>query len=160
MLGREVGVSVARQGHRLLAGDLQELASGADLFIANLECCISARGERVRQLGKRFYFRAPPVAAERLADIGVDCVTLANNHVLDFGFEALRDTLDHLRAVGIAAVGAGGDEAAARAPVVLKPVSCACELSRSATIRLSMPRAPIVRASRSPIWPEGPFRAG
>ena len=120
MLGREVGVSVARQGHRLLAGDLQELASGADLFIANLECCVSARGQRVRQLGKRFYFRAPPVAAERLADIGVDCVTLANNHVLDFGFEALRDTLDHLRAVGIAAVGAGGDEAAARRPVVLK----------------------------------------
>jgi poly-gamma-glutamate synthesis protein (capsule biosynthesis protein) len=51
--------------------------------------------------------------------MGVKCVTLANNHALDFGADALQDTLDHLRAVGIAAVGAGCDEAAGRAPVVL-----------------------------------------
>jgi poly-gamma-glutamate capsule biosynthesis protein CapA/YwtB (metallophosphatase superfamily) len=59
------------------------------------------------------------VAAERLGDMGVNCVSLANNHALDFGSEALLDTLNHLRAAGIAAVGGGCDEAAARAPVVL-----------------------------------------
>jgi poly-gamma-glutamate synthesis protein (capsule biosynthesis protein) len=51
--------------------------------------------------------------------MGVACVTLANNHVLDFGTDALQDTLAHLRSAGIAAVGAGPDVAAARAPVVL-----------------------------------------
>jgi poly-gamma-glutamate capsule biosynthesis protein CapA/YwtB (metallophosphatase superfamily) len=102
------------RGHRLLAGELQEIARGADLFILNLECCVSDRGQRVRDPGKRFFFRAPPVAAERLAEMRVSCVTLGNNHALDFGPDALRDTLDHLRAAGIGAVGAGSDDAAAR----------------------------------------------
>jgi poly-gamma-glutamate synthesis protein (capsule biosynthesis protein) len=52
--------------------------------------------------------------------MGVSCVTLANNHALDFGPDALQDTLMHLRAAGIAAAGAGADVAAARAPVVLE----------------------------------------
>jgi hypothetical protein len=120
MLGREVAVRLARPGHRLLAGELQAIARGADLFILNLECCVSDRGQRVRDPGKRFFFRAPPVAAERLAEMGVSCVTLANNHALDFGPDALHDTLDHLRAAGIAAVGSGSDDAAARAPVLLR----------------------------------------
>jgi hypothetical protein len=119
MLGRAVGERLVRPGHRLLAADVREIAGEADLFIANLECCISDRGARIPEPGKPFYFRAPPVAAERVAEMGVSCVSLANNHTLDFGSDALLDTLDHLRAAGIAAVGAGCDDAAARAPVVL-----------------------------------------
>jgi len=119
MLGRAVGERLGRPGHRLLAADVQEIADEADLFVTNLECCISDVGAPIREPGKPFYFRAPPVAAEWLADIGVDCVTLANNHALDFGAEALMDTLDRLRAAGVAAVGAGRDRAAARAPLVL-----------------------------------------
>jgi poly-gamma-glutamate capsule biosynthesis protein CapA/YwtB (metallophosphatase superfamily) len=120
MLGRGVAEQLAADpGHALLAPELEAIAREADLFVLNLECCISDRGERVRDPDQGFFFRAPPVAAERLARMGVDCVTLANNHVLDFGPEALLDTLAHLRSAGIAAVGAGPDEAAARAPVVL-----------------------------------------
>jgi poly-gamma-glutamate synthesis protein (capsule biosynthesis protein) len=52
--------------------------------------------------------------------LGVDCVTLANNHALDFGAEALVDTLDLLDAAGIAHVGAGRDEREARRPAVLE----------------------------------------
>jgi poly-gamma-glutamate capsule biosynthesis protein CapA/YwtB (metallophosphatase superfamily) len=120
MLGRQVAVQLERRGHRLLDGDLQEIVRGADLFVLNLECCVSDRGKRIRELGKPFFFRAPVAAAERLAEIGVSCVTLANNHVLDYGPEALHDTLAHLRAAGVAAVGAGADEAAARASVLLR----------------------------------------
>lgn len=119
MLGRGVAERLVRRGFRLLSAELQDVVDRADVFLANLECCISDRGAPIRQPGKPFFFRAPPVAAERLAELGVRCVTLANNHALDFGPEALMDTLDHLRAAGIAAVGAGGDEAAARAPVVV-----------------------------------------
>jgi Bacterial capsule synthesis protein PGA_cap len=69
-----------------------------------------------------FFFRAPPVAIEVLRLLGVDCVTLANNHALDFGIDALLDTLDHLASAGIATVGAGADQRAAGAPVVLERV--------------------------------------
>lgn len=68
---------------------------------------------------KPFFFRAPPVATEVLALLGVDCVTLANNHALDYGPVALLDTLRYLDAAGIAVVGAGPDELSARSPVTV-----------------------------------------
>ena len=61
------------------------------------------------------------MAAERLAELGVDAVTLANNHALDFGADALLDTIELVRAAGIAVAGAGGDERSAREPVLLEP---------------------------------------
>jgi poly-gamma-glutamate capsule biosynthesis protein CapA/YwtB (metallophosphatase superfamily) len=117
MLGRGVGERLAADpGHALLAAELEAIAREADLFIVNLECCISDRGERARDPEQGFFFRAPPVAAERLAQMGVTCVTLANNHVLDFGPEALQDTLTHLQSAGIAAVGARDRTTPRRAP--------------------------------------------
>jgi Bacterial capsule synthesis protein PGA_cap len=50
--------------------------------------------------GKRFFFRAPPSAMDALRAIGASVASVANNHVLDFGAEALADTLGHLRAAG------------------------------------------------------------
>jgi poly-gamma-glutamate synthesis protein (capsule biosynthesis protein) len=120
MLGRGVADRLrASPRAPLLDPALVELARAADLFVLNLECCVSDRGTRINVPGKPFFFRAPPLAAERLAEIGVACVTLANNHVLDYGPEALADTLSHLAACGIVTVGAGADERAARAPVRL-----------------------------------------
>jgi poly-gamma-glutamate synthesis protein (capsule biosynthesis protein) len=119
MLGRNVAGELADPEHQLFSDELHEIVRTADLFIVNLECCISDRGQRIRELGKPFYFRAPPVAAGALAELGVDCVTLANNHVLDFGPEALEDTLEHLHAAGIAVAGAGRDLAGAQTPAVL-----------------------------------------
>jgi poly-gamma-glutamate capsule biosynthesis protein CapA/YwtB (metallophosphatase superfamily) len=118
MLGRGVADRLARDPqHTLFAPELVEIIREADLFVLNLECCISARGEPVP--GRVFHFRAPPWAAELLARLGVHCVTLANNHALDFGPDALLDTLAHLDAAGIRVVGAGTDGGRARAPIVL-----------------------------------------
>jgi poly-gamma-glutamate capsule biosynthesis protein CapA/YwtB (metallophosphatase superfamily) len=118
MLGRAVAARLVRaQPESLFAPELVEAARAADLCVLNLECCISERGHPAP--GRVFHFRAPPAAAEALAHLGVDCVTLANNHALDFGADALLDTLEHLRAAGIRCVGAGPDEDAARAPVLL-----------------------------------------
>jgi poly-gamma-glutamate capsule biosynthesis protein CapA/YwtB (metallophosphatase superfamily) len=118
MLGRGVAERLARDPqHMLFAPELVEIIREADLFVLNLECCISARGEPVP--GRVFHFRAPPWAAEALARLGVHCVSLANNHALDFGPDALLDTLAHLDAAGIRVVGAGTDGERARAPLVL-----------------------------------------
>jgi len=118
MLGRGVAERLADDpAHELFAPEVVAAVREGDLVVLNLECCISERGEPAPR--RVFHFRAPPVAAERLAELGVDCVTLANNHALDFGPEALLDTLAYLDAAGIAHVGAGADVAEARAPVVL-----------------------------------------
>jgi poly-gamma-glutamate synthesis protein (capsule biosynthesis protein) len=116
MLGRGVADAI-RDGRRpVLDPEVVALAGAADLFLLNLECCISERGDPWPAPGKPFFFRAPPRAAELLAEWGVDCVSLANNHALDYGPRALLDTLDHLDAASVAWVGAGRDLAAARAP--------------------------------------------
>jgi poly-gamma-glutamate synthesis protein (capsule biosynthesis protein) len=115
MLGRTVAREIG-EGREVLDPDVVAVAGTAELFVVNLECCISDRGERWAAPGKPFFFRAPPEAAELLAGWGVDCVSLANNHALDFGYDALLDTLAHLDAAGVAHVGAGPDAAAARAP--------------------------------------------
>ena len=118
MLGRKVARAID-DGRELCAPEVVAAAAEADLFIANLECCISDRGDPWPDPRKPFFFRAPPRAAEILATIGVDCITLANNHALDFGMDALLDTFEHLRAAGIAWVGAGTDVSEARAARVL-----------------------------------------
>ena len=120
MLGRMVADAIAKRGpDALVADEVVAVAHEADLFVLNLECCISERGERRREPGKPFFFRASPEATRVLTRLGVDCVTLANNHALDYGPEALLDTLAHLDAAGIAHVGAGADRAAARTPATL-----------------------------------------
>jgi poly-gamma-glutamate capsule biosynthesis protein CapA/YwtB (metallophosphatase superfamily) len=121
MLGRGVADRLAEASPAsLFAPEVVEFARAADLLVLNLECCISERGSPWPDPAKPFYFRAPPAAVETLTHLGVDCVTLANNHALDFGEVALVDTMERLAAGGIAWVGAGEDAQAARRPVVLE----------------------------------------
>ncbi len=121
MLGRGVAETLAADPRALLFDPrITEICREADLCVVNLECCISDRGERWPDPLKPFFFRAPPAAVDVLAALGVACVTLANNHALDFGYDALLDTFEHLRSAGIAWVGAGPDVGSARLPVVLE----------------------------------------
>lgn len=123
MLGRGVAEQLARHGDRptaVIDPRIAEITSTAELCIVNLECAISDRGTPWPDPGKPFHFRAPPSAVEVLHDLGVDCVTLANNHALDFGETALLDTIGHLHRAGIAVAGAGPDRATAQQPVILE----------------------------------------
>lgn len=118
MLGRGVARTLEERPPRsLVADEIAELTRAADLCVVNLECCISERGERVPKV---FSFRAPPQAVETLVHLGVDCVTLANNHALDYGIEALLDTFAYLGEAGIRWAGAGENAERAQAPVVLE----------------------------------------
>jgi poly-gamma-glutamate capsule biosynthesis protein CapA/YwtB (metallophosphatase superfamily) len=120
MLGRSVAQTLTRTPPQaLVAPEVRATLAQADLVVLNLECCISERGRPWPAPGKPFFFRAPPRAVELLVLLGTDCVTLANNHALDYGVDALADTLEYLAAAGIAAVGAGADLEQARCPVTL-----------------------------------------
>src|SRR5438445_11436905 len=108
MLGRKVAEAIVAAGpEALVADEVVAIAQTADLFVLNLECCISERGTEWPDPRKPFFFRAPPAATEVLTRLGVDCVTLANNHALDSGPVALLDTFAYLRTAGIAWAGAG-----------------------------------------------------
>jgi len=121
MLGRGVAERIREVPPRaLVSADVLEAFQEADVALLNLECCLSERGRPWQAPGKPFFFRAPPQAIELLVHLGVDCVSLANNHALDFGRQALLDTLEHLDAAGISWVGAGADLERARAPATLR----------------------------------------
>jgi poly-gamma-glutamate capsule biosynthesis protein CapA/YwtB (metallophosphatase superfamily) len=107
-------------GHHLRQGKLDypfyQVAHwfhAADLTIGNLE---SALGDIGEPEPKAYPFRAPPEAAESLARAGFDIVSLANNHGMDYGPEALLQGIDLLHAAGVVPIGAGVDETAAYAP--------------------------------------------
>ena len=94
----------------------------ADLTMANLETAITTRGTATP--GKAFTFRAPPRAFAALRDAGIDVVTMANNHGLDYGPVGLDDTLAAVRASHVPTVGIGRDEAQAYRPYVATVRGC------------------------------------
>ncbi len=102
MLGRAVDEALLRFGPAHPWGDLRLVLNEADLTIVNLECVIARGGEPWSRWPKAFHFRADPVAVRALQLAGIDCVTLANNHVLDYEEEALLEMLELLRQAGIA----------------------------------------------------------
>jgi poly-gamma-glutamate capsule biosynthesis protein CapA/YwtB (metallophosphatase superfamily) len=120
MLGRLVGEAMLREGAEYPLGAVAPLLRGADLAIVNLECAIAEAGERWQGAPKAFYFRAPPQAGQAVADAGIKLVSLANNHILDYGAQGLFETLHSLDAHGIAHTGAGIDLGAARAPAIVE----------------------------------------
>ena len=122
MLGRGVTETMCNAAPEALwAADLRELVGSLDAVVCNLECCISDRGSPTTLIaGKPFFFRAPPIAVEVLRAVSVSAVSLANNHALDFGQDALQDTLELPRAAGIATAGAGDGADAARKPAVVE----------------------------------------
>lgn len=120
MLGRDVDARLAEAGAGTGLGALLPLLRGKDAFLVNLECAVAGPGPRYAGPRKRFLFRARPATLQALTHVGVDLVSLANNHAMDAGPEGLLETLGHLRDAGIAAVGAGEDAEAAWAPVVIE----------------------------------------
>ncbi len=98
-----------------ISGDLIEEMQSADIMMVNNEFPYSGRGNPTE--GKQFTFRARPESASILEDLGVDIVSLANNHAYDYGEEAFLDTLDILTGIGMPYVGAGRDLEEASKPV-------------------------------------------
>jgi poly-gamma-glutamate synthesis protein (capsule biosynthesis protein) len=83
--------------------------------MVNLESAVTDRGTPEP---KTFHFRAPATAYEAIKAAGIDVVTVANNHGLDYGRVGLADTLSSAAAAGMPAVGAGTNATQAYTPWV------------------------------------------
>lgn len=97
----------------ILSPDMLRELRNADITVINNEFPFSTRGTQAPD--KQFTFRVDPKYVSILTDMGVDIAGLANNHVLDYGADALQDTFETLDAAGIDYMGAGDDLARASA---------------------------------------------
>ena len=79
-------------------------------MVVNLETTLTERG---RPETKEYNFRAPATALDALDTLGVDLVTMGNNHAVDYGAVGLRDTLAAVRRSPVPVIGIGRDEDAA-----------------------------------------------
>jgi poly-gamma-glutamate synthesis protein (capsule biosynthesis protein) len=96
-------------------GPVSSVLESADFTAVNLETPVTSRG---RPQPKAYHFATTPGAFKALRDAGVDLVTVANNHILDYGEAGLADTLAAAKAARFPIVGAGANAAAAWAPHV------------------------------------------
>jgi poly-gamma-glutamate capsule biosynthesis protein CapA/YwtB (metallophosphatase superfamily) len=119
MLGRLVGRGLGQRPGLSVWGDTLPLLAAADVRICNLECAFTLHSETDSLPYKEFRFRSDPSNVATLHTAGIDAVSLANNHVGDFGDAGLVDTLMTLDRARIAHAGAGTDlESASAAAVV------------------------------------------
>ena len=102
----------------VLSPELLKELQNADIAVINNEFPFSTRGTQAPD--KQFTFRVDPKYVSVLLDMGVDIAGIANNHVLDYGPDALQDTFDTLDAAGIDYMGAGTDLPRASALITKK----------------------------------------
>lgn len=133
-------VSLQQRGGDISRGIMPEVIeemTGADIMMLNNEFPYSDRGTPTPD--KAFTFRAKPSTVSYLGDLGVDIVSLANNHAYDHGEEAFLDTLQTLKDAGIHYVGAGVNAEEAQRPVyyIINDMKiafvCATQIERNET---------------------------
>ena len=98
----------------ILGEEVVNIMKSADIMVANNEFTVSNRGSKLPN--KYYTFRAKP---ERLAiydEMGVDIVSIANNHAYDYGEDAFLDTLKYLKEYDIPYVGGGVNREEATSP--------------------------------------------
>ncbi len=109
--------SFPSRGYEYAWSGLDDMFNKDDLTVVNLECSASDLGT---PWDKPWTFRCDPGALPSMAAAGVDVANLANNHAMDYGFDAMIDARGNLAGVGIDPVGAGANAAEAYAPVLVE----------------------------------------
>jgi poly-gamma-glutamate capsule biosynthesis protein CapA/YwtB (metallophosphatase superfamily) len=99
---------------------IKDILVPADINIGNLECSLSDREAPIHIRNKTFNLRGSPEFCKSLADAGFNIISLANNHILDYGAGGLIDTIDNLQKEGIHHIGAGKDLEEASKPLIIE----------------------------------------
>ncbi|MEW5953242.1 MAG: CapA family protein [Bacillota bacterium] len=118
LLAAGVGKHIASHGPDYPWEEVRPILAASDLVLGNLECAVATSGEPMEN--KQYTFRADPASLDGAARAGVDIFTLANNHVLDFGYQAMLETIEQLDRRGIKHTGAGSSREAAARPVIVE----------------------------------------
>ena len=116
LLAGPMGGLMSKKGADFPFAKMKPIFAKADLVFGNLECSISMRGAPIP---KQFNFRADPKLVPVLKRTGFHIVSQANNHVWDFGRDALIDSVRIVRKSGVQTVGAGANSAEAHRLVIL-----------------------------------------
>lgn len=116
MLAGRATAALTRTGYDHPFAAVSPILRQGDVTIGNLEAPVARTGTEFRS--KRFRFRSDPALVPALQRAGFTILTLANNHILDFGPQALSETIAHLERQGLGHAGAGADLAAARKEAV------------------------------------------
>lgn len=101
-----------------LMGDVLTLTGRADFSIANLECALTNDERRIRKCGPNL--KGKPEYAEVIAKCGFTHMGFSNNHVMDFGLQGMRDTVDAVERAGMHAFGFGENDQDSRKPLMLE----------------------------------------
>jgi poly-gamma-glutamate synthesis protein (capsule biosynthesis protein) len=117
--------------------------------IVNLETAVTLAEDAWP--GKGIHYRMHPRNAPCLAAASIDCCVLANNHVLDWGYAGLEETLQTLQAAGLRTAGAGRNAQEAAAPAVIEWATGGRLLVFSYALESS---------GVPPAWAAGPERPG
>jgi poly-gamma-glutamate capsule biosynthesis protein CapA/YwtB (metallophosphatase superfamily) len=117
LLGRDVEGTIAAWGIEKASQHLATVLGSADCCFGNLECPLSRRG-RADPLAETS-FRSDPENARILAEAGFRVLSLANNHIHDFGPDAVADTVAALRERGMQCIGVGRTPEEARQGAVV-----------------------------------------
>src|SRR3989338_9954757 len=96
----------------------KNILHNADIAMANLEAPLTNRTDAFME--KEFVLKVSPDAVGEIKSAGFDVLTLANNHIMDYGQGGLQDTMDILNKAGIKHTGAGKNSKAARTPVIVR----------------------------------------
>lgn len=120
MLGRLVNEALKERAPGYPWGDTLPILRGADIRMCNLECAISDRGEPWSETPKEFHFRSDAKNIDVLRAANMNIASLANNHALDYGYDALVDTLELLDAAAIHHAGAGRTLSEAEQPAIMR----------------------------------------
>ena len=108
-IGHGVASSLKRFKDDFLCPEIVELLRSHEVVLGNVECVLSDV-DRVDHTLRSIQMRGRPECAGYLADWGVNVAHVANNHILEHGYGAARDTVNQLHNAGIKTVGSGRDE--------------------------------------------------
>ncbi|MGK3967955.1 CapA family protein [Sorangium sp. So ce118] len=119
-LGKALGQELLRNPAHDPFAPVAALLGSADVRFVNLENQLSDQGGETQHRLQPLVFTGPPAGADALARAGITVVSLANNHMWDYGKGAFLDTLGHLERAGVAYAGAGRTRVQAYAPVIVE----------------------------------------
>lgn len=119
-LGRKVGQRIIKDDVHFPFRHFSIRDDSADIVFANLECQVSDQHGETGHSEYNLIFTAPPEAVTTLQHSGIDIISTANNHALDYGISALKETIDRLNNANISFVGTSKDKEKLFDPLIFK----------------------------------------